>query len=316
MTELAATTHDEDVVFIPSGAVSLCTIITRPVSASNGIGIVLLHPLPGTNGSFSKARLWVRAARRLAAHGFTVARFDARGVGDSTGTANQFSLESPFLDDVERVYDHLEGLGLHSVGVAGHCAGARVALAQAARSPKTAAAVLVQMPLRDHAMGERDRAFVERFAERADLRTFVRRGLRWGVLRGLASPRQRKRYRQAVGARLRSRLPGPGRRHGHTGPRVVAPSVSSEVRDGLTALADRQVPVLLIFGERDLEYRDARELQLATVVRDRTVNGLAPEVRTLPADQDLWGLPTTKSRDSVVGCLTEWLIERLPSRGS
>jgi hypothetical protein len=46
------------------------------------------------------------------------------------------------------------------------------------------------------------------------------------------------------------------------------------------------------------------------------VNGLAPEARTLPADRDLRGLPTIESRESVVDCLTEWLVERLASRGS
>ena len=313
MPQSELTTRYEEVVFIPSGGESLCTVITRPIKASNDTAIILLHPVPGTNPSFHRDRLWVHAARRLAVDGFTVVRFDARGVGDSSGTANQFRLDHPFLDDLDSVYRYLESLGMHTFGLVGHCAGGRTALAYAARSGDTWALILIQMPLRDYVKGERGQSFIESFAEQADFGTLLRRGLRWKVVKGLGNAHQRKRYRQAISARMRSRVARDSRRAERGGPDRPGATISGEVQNGLTTLAARRVPVLLIYGERDLEYRDARDFDVDGSTPGRIAMGSWPDVRTLAAEQDLLGLPSVAARASLVDCLTEWLVERLPT---
>lgn len=63
------------------------------------MGVITLTGGASITG-IDRNRLYVRLARKLAARGFYVLRFDYHGVGESMGKA-QYDLEEPFVTDLD-----------------------------------------------------------------------------------------------------------------------------------------------------------------------------------------------------------------------
>ena len=121
----------EEAVRFSSGGERLVGIMTRPSGPPRGSAVVFLQGA-GYVPSFNHNRFWVTLSRRVAAEGFHAFRFDARGVGESTGTVARTALDRPASDDLLAALDHLRLHGVDRFVLVGSCIGALVALAAAA----------------------------------------------------------------------------------------------------------------------------------------------------------------------------------------
>lgn len=123
------------------GGVTLEFTVQMP---SHPIGsIVVCHPHPGHGGTMRHPI--VRAiADEAVANGFTAARFNFRGVGQSTSTPTDGSGE---IDDLTAVMAHMESEHPPVIGVAGWSFGAAVALIWQARTASVISYVGIAPPV-------------------------------------------------------------------------------------------------------------------------------------------------------------------------
>jgi pimeloyl-ACP methyl ester carboxylesterase len=237
MTATIATSHDEQPLWISGGDERLLGIVTRPTADARRLGLVMC-----SGGHWATTigpnRFHVRLARHFARLGFHTLRFDYAGLGESTGASRPFRLDSPFSPDAVAVARWLVDNEVDDVVLLGSCFGARTALHAAADIPHLRGVALFPPPVRDFEHGERV----------ASLPTseFARRLFRRSTLRGLRDRRDRQRYLRTARRRLR-RL---GRRL-RGAPAPAFQWVSNLFVDPLSAILDRGIPVLVIYGEDD-----------------------------------------------------------------
>lgn len=136
-------------MWLRTGDNHLLAIHTTPVSASLGVGVLLLSG-GGWIPSTQRNRMYVDLARRLAGHGFDVMRFDYAGVGESTGETRFFDLLSPHTPDVLAAVDTLRARGASRIVLVGTCYGGRMALEAAPEVPDLAAMVISCIPVEDY----------------------------------------------------------------------------------------------------------------------------------------------------------------------
>ena len=96
-----------------------------------------------------------RLAAELAAAGLHTVRLDYHGVGDSTGSIDEFVLHEPFVEDLAAAVAALRGCPVDTIGALGDCFGARTALATCAEGAGIEALLLVSLPWRDLARSDR-----------------------------------------------------------------------------------------------------------------------------------------------------------------
>jgi pimeloyl-ACP methyl ester carboxylesterase len=138
-------TTDERPVVIEGRAGRQFGILHVPAER-RGVAVVFLSS--GLQNRAGPHRMYVKAARRFAEDGFLSLRLDLPGVGDSDARP----LEANFdCHDPEPVADALallaERHGVERVVLLGLCAGARVAVKAAARSPRVEAVVAWSSPI-------------------------------------------------------------------------------------------------------------------------------------------------------------------------
>ncbi len=139
---------------------SLVGIVTLPGTRAperERTGIVLLNA--GIVHRVGPNRIHVRIARRLAARGYLVCRFDLSGIGDSTVSAASIGFDDRAPAEVHAVMDHLQRAhGIERFVLAGICSGADVALECTKQDPRVEACALINGRLvdREVAMALRD----------------------------------------------------------------------------------------------------------------------------------------------------------------
>jgi pimeloyl-ACP methyl ester carboxylesterase len=90
-------------------------------------------------------RLYVTIARRLAALGFTVLRFDVWGIGDSQDHDGALDRDKTFVDDTIEALDMLgDRVAARQYLVMGICMGARIGLEVAARDTRVTGLALME----------------------------------------------------------------------------------------------------------------------------------------------------------------------------
>jgi pimeloyl-ACP methyl ester carboxylesterase len=295
-----ARTADESVAFFPAGKEWLLGIMTRPTGTPLGIGFVVLGG-GATPISPNRNRLSVRLCRRLSALGYHAVRFDYHGAGDSTGSVAAVSLARPHVDDLRGAVAWLRAEGVDRVVLAGSCLGSRTALAGAPEVEGLEGVILMSLPLQDITQGDRSAVTA---AREWTIRRYLRKALRVTTLKGLLDPRKREIYLRFVRARVRATADG-SRSRGSATPATLVP---------LDALAQRGVPVLFLYGERDGYYKEFLADREAGPLKDiLTTGGAAFEVRVLPGQ--VHGFTTLETQDAVVEELSRWLApEALPWR--
>src|SRR5258706_8994661 len=116
----------EQPVTVPTAAGTLFGIFTPPDPAAPAARhCVVLFTRPRSH----RNRMWVEAARRLAARGFGAFRFDYHGTGDSEGESGFLDPNQPYRDDTHAVVRALrERHGYARFLLVGSCFDARTAL--------------------------------------------------------------------------------------------------------------------------------------------------------------------------------------------
>jgi pimeloyl-ACP methyl ester carboxylesterase len=224
--------------FVQAGEHTVLAVLTHPTGKPNGRAVVFV-PAGGGLPWVNRDRFPVLPARRLAGSGYHAARFDYRGSGESTGWVERYSIDRLFTEEVEGVIAWVRAHGLERLVLVGFCYGARTALAAAQDLPGLERLILISGPPYDDPGS--------RYAERWGGGEYVRRALRFRALRGLLRAEDRRRYLRLVGAKFRA--------VSRRGSADLRRSRSAFVRS-LARLVDRRVPVLLIYGEEDVEYHD------------------------------------------------------------
>lgn len=251
--EVEGLSHSERPVRFKVGDDEIFGILTEPLHAPRKVGVVLL------NATSDRNRFLPRFARRMAAAGFHVVRFDYHGFGESagplTGSALKHSmitlttLEEPFTNDLLGAVGELQRRGVDDVVVIGRCFGSRTALSGVKQIRNLRAIGLISLPMHDG--GEAQHPTSRHALE--EVRSAAQRGIRLRALRGLLSPRRRKRWMQklrlAAQQLLRRQTPGED-------VEGAAEWVSKTVIDSMQELATRRVPVMIMFGRAESVYRD------------------------------------------------------------
>jgi exosortase A-associated hydrolase 2 len=118
-------TTAETPLFFTSGNSQLFAVVHEPVATRAGEAFVFCHPL--AEEKLWSHRVFVSFARRLAADGHLVLRFDYRGNGDSDGEFSEGSLTS-IREDVGAAVAHVRrSRGVSKVSLLGLRAGATIA---------------------------------------------------------------------------------------------------------------------------------------------------------------------------------------------
>jgi pimeloyl-ACP methyl ester carboxylesterase len=220
--------NEEAVVFGEGGRLS--GVISAP-PAGQGIpgapAVVIVHA--GRIHRVGPNRIYVSLARRLAALGFTVLRFDLAGIGESDVRRDSVPFHVAEIEDVVEAMDFLAAArGASRFTLMGICSGAALSAICALRDPRVASAVVINAqgyPLtRKQRLQARSRKLVRYW---------------WKV--ALRHPASIERV-------LRSRS---------TGPELLAAEIAPEEAGGrtpgdlLVELRERGVHVLVVYGESD-----------------------------------------------------------------
>lgn len=131
---------EQEAFFFEHDGFRLFAICHRPAGPSAELGFVFCHPY-GEEKQASYPVL-ARFARELAADGFPVLRFDARGYGDSDGDLEDATVGSQLGDTLAAARQLRRRLGVSEVGLLGLRLGATVAALAAERASELGALIL------------------------------------------------------------------------------------------------------------------------------------------------------------------------------
>jgi alpha-beta hydrolase superfamily lysophospholipase len=118
------------------GPLGLFGIVTEPGGPPRGPTVVLVNE--GNTHHIGQARIWVDLARRVAAAGFRVLRFDLSGIGDSNTRPGQRAHVSRAPEAIEDVYEAMRAIRPEDptdVVLVGFCSGAYEVIEQALAHP-------------------------------------------------------------------------------------------------------------------------------------------------------------------------------------
>ena len=291
----AAVSGDETLAYIPAGDDFVFGVLSNPTAEP--VGCAVVHLPAGGAASSGHTRETVTLSRSLAGLGFHSMRLDYHGVAESTGIADVFRLDQPFLADVNGVVEWIEAKGIDRFALVGTCFGARTALAAAAREPHVRLAVLASPPVRDFEMGAAGRWATSTAVEVRGWQ-FTKRTLRVGTIRNLFDGKKRRRYVRIAKAKI-----------GLASARVRKSEpdhwVSAAFLREMFALVQRHVPTLLIYGADDKfwrEFQRARQGRLGELLAEA---GDLVEVVSIPGSiHDGRSLATQERTREVI---TDWL---------
>lgn len=288
-------------VFIPAGDETLFGILTRPDVSATDAAVVLAHGGSPSMTSFQRNRIAVRLARRLAARGCHVLRFDYHGVGESTGWIERFRLDDPCSPDLQAAARWLRDQGFARLVVVGSCFGGRTALAAARGIEGLEAIALIAITVCDDLDAQR--------ADRHSIWAYVRRGLRPTTLRDLLDRQRRRIYMRAARHKVRALLGRFYRAARYRQP-VDTLMVSPAVIQQLTGAVDRGLALLFIYGEDDTFYRDFQSAQRGRLGRILARAGPRVEIRAdLPGM--LHGYRTLAVQDAFLDAMESWVVRQV-----
>jgi pimeloyl-ACP methyl ester carboxylesterase len=283
-------------------------VLTEPIESAPGSGApaVLLHNI-GANSHIGSNRMYVGMARRWAALGFRVLRFDTAGLGDSPANENvaenRVYSESAIADS-RRAMDFLaRARGVHRFVLMGLCSGAYVSFHAGVADARVAGIVLMNILLFHWKEGDpidvrkRDTVKSTHFYSRALLeREAWVRIFRGDVhMRTIAQGLFQKGWERA-----RFRV-------------IQALAGESDVARGFRSMLRRGVDVLLVFAAED-GGRDLIDEHLGTDgVRFRRERGFRIEV----IDETDHTFSAVWSQEALVFLLTSHLMTRFaPERSA
>jgi pimeloyl-ACP methyl ester carboxylesterase len=110
-------------------------------------GVLLLHGLTGHKAETH--RMFVKLARKLAAHGFGVLRFDFRGSGDSAGEFEEMTIRSQVCDAAAAIkfLGRQKRINSKRLAVVGFSLGGAIAAQLVAREPSRIQSLVLLSPV-------------------------------------------------------------------------------------------------------------------------------------------------------------------------
>ena len=175
----------ESIVRFESGGKALFGMYHTPAAdVRRGVGVLFLEGWSGYR--IGPHRMFVRAARRLAADGYDCLRFDFRGRGDSEGAVGEASIGT-MVEDATAAIAFMLARSVGRIALLGMCSGTKVAMGACRASPSVDALVLWSAQF----MGA-DARKAEVRKSRSALRTYARKlvsASTWSkLLRGRLNP--------------------------------------------------------------------------------------------------------------------------------
>lgn len=236
--------------FVPLGDEALFAISsTADGPAPSGRGVLLL-PAGGYTFTPQRNRWAVDFAHRLASAGYPTVRFDWQGIGDSTGSVDNFLLHQPGVAEAEAALSLLDA---DSHVLVGQCYGARTAMAMAGDMDTLAGVVLLSPPVRDFARGE---GGASRRAYELSTLSYLKAGVAQFRPSHLTDRGQLERIGRLARTLARAKWRAATKRFRTPDP---TPWVSKPFLDQLEVLIEAEVPTLLVYGAESSDYMEFEE---------------------------------------------------------
>lgn len=247
----------EDAVILGQAG-SLVGILTTPARAAQPTplpAVILLNA--GIVHRVGPQRLYVKIARRLAAMGFVVLRFDFSGIGDSKPRYDNLPFEKSTISEAQEAMNYLEAeKGIGRFVLSGLCSGADISLKTACSDPRVVGAFLLNPQGDELGTGDELRSY---FLLNARARSFWKSALfnpqKW--VRVLTGRTDYGDLFRVLVFSLRSRLAR--KRKVISGPSLYA--------ENLRRAVARSVRLLLVFSEGDTGLDYTREVLGAELQR-------------------------------------------------
>jgi pimeloyl-ACP methyl ester carboxylesterase len=286
------TSRNEVPAFFRAGDEILFGLLTRPPEGDGNSALIMV---PSAERLGYRNRVGVMLAHRLAARGHQAFRFNYHGCGESTGKAGRFRLDDLFTEDAVGAAAWLRERGVKRFLYSGSCFGARTALRAAAEEPEAAGVIVAAMPTTDYASGDRG----IRDTAAAPMSSLARQVFRRKTFRDLRDRDRRRMYLEAVRHKLRGLRPR-SRSAGADGLEI-----SPVLLRSLTALVERRVPILFLYGERDTAFQEFLQAQDGPIGELLHRAGDAVQVRVIPGILHGWG--SIPAGETAVDLMTEWV---------
>jgi pimeloyl-ACP methyl ester carboxylesterase len=257
------------------------------------LNVALISAAGGLRGtSMGRNRMMVRLSRQAGGRGFHAFRFDYHGVGESTGPIESFSLNAPYVQDLEGAARAVEGFGIDRHVYAGICFGARTVMTLVPTRAGVAGVALVEPPIRD---GLREGRKLTRYGTKQLMRV----ALRPWVLAGLFKKEQRAYYAKFVKAKVHA-----ARSRDESREEADLSWVSEHYLGTLQRLVDRGIPVLLVYGDGSENYREFLRAQTGRLGELLSSAGAGIETVTLPGQ--IHGFSDLLSQQRVIDTIERW----------
>jgi len=267
--------------------VRLVGILTEPDGPPRSAGVVILHGWSGYR--VGPHRIFVEAARRLAAAGYHALRFDLRGRGDSGGDEATADLDG-MVEDARAARRFLtEQTGVRRTYWLGLCSGGNVALGAASLDKDVDGLILWSAPL----FAPYKKTSQEVARRRMFLADYARKLFR------------RETYAKLIRGKIRFRLISRvlfGRRRAPEGQRDPKDSL----RDIMTDLRGYPGGAMFIYGSRDDEAVGAPEFY-AQFCRDNEIPAAFHSIEG--ANHSYYSVAW---QNEVIGLTREWLDAHNP----
>ena len=281
--------REEALLFGEAG--SLVGIITDPPEPNAGEDIPAVIVLnQGVMHRVGFNRLHVKMARRLAAMGFVVLRFDFSGIGDSSFSMDTLPFKGRSVTETQEAMDCLGELrGKKRFILMGICSGAVISFETAGHDPRVVGVVQINPQSYDDTLS----AFVE-----------ARRGRYWKAVLLNPSrwlrPLTGKADYKMLGMRLRGLFTRKRR----------ASSIALKLAAEFRSLTDRGVNLLAVYGSRDwgLDYFD----MMFADVNERLPAGPKPKVETIHQTDHIF--TPLRAQEQLFTVVQNWANQFMPSQ--
>jgi len=238
--------REEAVLLGKSG--SLVGVITVPPAHAREASrpaVILLNA--GLVHRVGPGRLYVRLARRLAARGFVVVRFDWSGIGDSPFSTEKGTRESLHIGETREAMDLIaRSRGVDGFCVMGLCSGAVGALKTILKDSRAVGAVLIN-PGGFNPSAEWNRYVRNRSWMRIYAGNLLRPSSWWIAISGKT---EYGRLADVLSQRLRNLLRRP----------ESVPDVTSSVASEMKAAIQSEARILLVLSQTDYSIDYFREI--------------------------------------------------------
>ena len=301
-TEDTAMTIVDQPFFVPVGDDQLFAVSSQP-EPSRETGVLLL-PAGGYIFTPQQNRWAFDFAHRMAANGFPTVRFDWAGVGDSTGAAENFTLDRPATADATAA---LSLLTTRSCVMVGQCFGARTAMAMADQVAGLAGVALLSPPVRDFTRGD---GTATRRAYEMSTATYVTEGLKRLRPSDLADRKQLLRLGRLGRALVTAKWRKATKRFRTPDP---TPWVSRPFLEHLTWLVDNEVPTLLAYGEASNDLKEFNEAKAGRLGELLARGSATVQIAVIPGSLHNKLVPlntdeTTETQNLMSSTIEEWIL--------